>query len=365
MSDCLICFCPIEENEQSYGCSNDKCVTQICEDCLVNYINHSFDKKLIPKCINDNCKSYYTISCLKNLSNDNKKKYYNCCLKFFIDEKGDDVKNDLEEKVIIERLRKEKIKFIKDRFPKAIALVVDSTFTNKLNKLEKAKKKKIQDEISKSKRLCMNLFCNGHLNDDFICMTCSTEFCKTCEVKLTKNHKCDTNVIDSLNMIKNMVKCPNCYLPIEKSQGCNFMTCANCNTNFCYSDGTVSAAGNHGQNTAVVLHEKYRLTDIYHGDNQEIINFLLMISNYEPKDPTYKQITSLLKKYYCKSDDNDDVYAYGLSRELDKYVKQSNIKKKYFQIINNIEELLKDPDNTDIICITHLTKINDLCKTLK
>lgn len=356
--DCLICFCPIED--KSYECSNPKCVTRICDECFGVYLGHAVDKNLIPKCINNKCQSYYTLSCLNGLDKEHMKKYNESCLNYFVSKDGDKVKNKLEEDLIVKRLREEKIKYIKDRFPKAIALVVENTFDAKMKKLDKQKKEKIKEDIEKSKRLCMNLFCDGHLDEELKCMICSSRFCGDCEKKISNdNHRCDKNDIDSVNHIRNMIKCPKCNLPIEKSQGCNFMTCANCDTNFDYVNGHVTSAGNHGQNTSIRTTDKYKLTNIYEGDDQEVIDLLLNIESLEPSKPTYQPFISVLTKYYKKKD--NDTYDYGkkLAKELDIFTIDTEKSKKYYQIINEINILLKD--NIDI---DKLQQIDEMCRNL-
>jgi hypothetical protein len=42
-------------------------------------------------------------------------------------------------------------------------------------------------------------------------------------------------------------------LAIEKSDGCQFMTCAVCQQNFSYTTGEATTAGNHGKSLPVVL----------------------------------------------------------------------------------------------------------------
>ena len=76
-----------------------------------------------------------------------------------------------------------------------------------------------------------------------ICETCHLYYCIKCYTLLEnfkneenfepKNHVCDPNSLEDIEMIKKLYKpCPCCLSSIEHLEGCNQMWCTNCNTAF-------------------------------------------------------------------------------------------------------------------------------------
>ncbi|KAG8997881.1 hypothetical protein FRB90_012420 [Tulasnella sp. 427] len=73
---------------------------------------------------------------------------------------------------------------------------------------------------------------------------CDYIWCKAClqpvETKRPEDHSCD-GMLELARLIqsRHWRRCPGCQTPIERSEGCNHMTCTvpSCNTNFCYVDG--------------------------------------------------------------------------------------------------------------------------------
>ena len=101
----------------------------------------------------------------------------------------------------------------------------------------------------------MNLYCNGFLDEKLVCMTCHTSFCLQCEKLLTSDHKCRPEDIESISVIKDMIHCPQCQLPVFKDVGCDSITCSNCGQLFKYSTGE---KGGHGSINAPIKLETKR-----------------------------------------------------------------------------------------------------------
>jgi uncharacterized Zn finger protein (UPF0148 family) len=77
---------------------------------------------------------------------------------------------------------------------------------------------------------------------------CDVKYCIKCEEPFgDPNHKCNKDVLESINMIEEHVKCPVCKIPVSKIEGCNNMTCAICQTNFCYRTGDIIIPGSHSK----------------------------------------------------------------------------------------------------------------------
>lgn len=76
--------------------------------------------------------------------------------------------------------------------------------------------------------------CRGYISNKGECGSCKKEVCIKCREPLSdKKHKCDPNVLASLEMIEQQSKpCPKCKVGIEKSHGCAHMFCTFCRTHF-------------------------------------------------------------------------------------------------------------------------------------
>ena len=61
-----------------------------------------------------------------------------------------------------------------------------------------------------ARRFCMNISCDGFLNEDLTCLTCLHQFCSHCEKQLDEGHICKQEDIDSVDVIRSCVKCPTC-----------------------------------------------------------------------------------------------------------------------------------------------------------
>jgi hypothetical protein len=122
-----------------------------------------------------------------------------------------------------------------------------------------------------------------------VCGMCSQKYCVSCQ-EMTKgkgiqNHKCDQTIIDNLRDLKeNTKKCPSCYTPIIKSEGCNDMRCTNCGVRFDWVTLTVQVTNsNPYKNTDLILpagnhHINQELID---NPNPDIISVLW------DRDPNY------------------------------------------------------------------------------
>jgi len=84
---------------------------------------------------------------------------------------------------------------------------------------------------------CENVVQIKDFNNPFIKCQCGQEFCFKCNNEWHPDMKCE-DFIDK--MYKNYIKkaevrfCPNCHALIEKNDGCNHMTCIQCNFQFCW-----------------------------------------------------------------------------------------------------------------------------------
>jgi len=84
--------------------------------------------------------------------------------------------------------------------------------------------------------------CRGFLSTAWKCGICETWICKDCHVKKEEkddaNHVCDKEAVETAKMIAMETKpCPNCAVPIYKTEGCDQLWCTLCHTPFSWATG--------------------------------------------------------------------------------------------------------------------------------
>lgn len=336
-TDCLICFCPIEGSV--YSCGDPLCTSQTCLECTEMLISYSHDNQVIPKCPAEKCNSYYLITGLRGISAEIIQSYHQACLDYMLKDKGEKVQKKMEQNLILERLRKERMKFIQDHYPPAIAYVAALAFNTKIRRLEKQRSRKIADKMNASHRICMNLYCNGHLDENLICLTCSSEFCQKCEKIKKADHRCRQEDIESIEMISQMIHCPECQLPVHKDVGCDSITCSNCNTRFHYSTGE---RGGHGSSNAKIkVDERRKLSFIYRDQlkDEAILQLLLDIEGHEPTMLTDTAINNSIKFFYETK--NSKIAGRQLAKKIDTYFKNKYHHRIYQHILGDVENMLQ------------------------
>jgi len=293
---CTICY---SNENYTLKCADKFCTTRICEDCFKVYLGHCLSEKSLVKCLNPYCKAYIVSSSFK-LRNDYYELYKKVLVTAFMHSQGPEVKDKMIIKKMITDLRTERKKFIKE-FPKAIELIIDVALSRKLNLINKQNKQFIDGLVGSANRGCMVSHCNGKLNADFVCLKCSTKFCIKCEKIQKENHKCSLADIESLKLISQLPTCPKCKLPIEKSEGCNHMTCASCQTSFDLTTGELTSHGSSNVIIGPLKTGKFKF-DFKQKYDPEIAKKLFMIENYEPKEPSILMLNNVIKKLLEKQD---------------------------------------------------------------
>ena len=362
--ECLICLSDIENGDRKITCGNPFCTAIICIECMEILIDFSHRDRSMPNCKNKSCQGYYLLEDISNVIEKNILIKYKECYFYDLEKnKETEIKKVLENEEIIKKLREERKIFIDTHFPPAIVKVANIVLKTKLKKIEKQLSNRIKEQLKKAHRICMNAFCDGHLDSDFVCMICSTRFCKECEKELKDDHICDVSDVKSRRFIEDMIKCPNCGIPVEKSDGCNDMTCAHCNTNFRYEDGTKGGGGNHGKNIQIMTKNKILFSNIYKDylENNSLIDLMIYIEQKEPSKPTQISLIAALKKYYkLKNKDLSIFLKLKVPEEFNKYIKQVYRLKEYHNYMSNIEKLLqqKKLKRSDLLLIKN--KIDNL-----
>jgi hypothetical protein len=293
---CIICYC----NENfTLKCADKYCNTRICEECFETYLTHCLSEKSLVKCLNNHCKSYIISDSFKK-GNNYHELYKKVLLAAFMHSQGAEVKDKINVSKLVGDLRKQRKQFIKT-FPKAIELVIDIALNKKLNNIGKHNKLYVQNLVTKSNRMCMNSHCNGKMNQEFECLKCATKFCKECEKILKENHTCTKEDLDSLKLISEIPKCPKCHIAIERSEGCNGMTCASCQTTFDYSTGQAS---DHGSHNVIISKPKTKFKfDFKQLYPEEISKRLFIIENNEPTEPSIIMLNNVIQKLLIQQEE--------------------------------------------------------------
>lgn len=345
---CSICFCPFNDGEYTYSCANPACAARCCIECIASLISFSEKSSLLPTCPSTNCNAIFILSGLQNLNLGIIKLYESACFSFFCKEQSDNIKKRIAEQQIVNKIRDERLKFIEKSFPKSITLVANLTFKDKLKQLDKQKTAIVNLKIRNSSKACLIGVCGGFLDPDFVCMNCSTPFCKYCEKKLTANHKCNQEDLDSVNLVNNMIKCPGCKLPVFKNEGCDSITCSNCQTNFSYSTGKEGGHGSSNAKINVEISKKIKLSTEY--ENIIPKNCLLLILKIEALEPPFKSKDILLipiKTYIQKGENTKATCAKELAKKLDIYTKSKYRKLLYQKCLVEVSNLLENKELND------------------
>ena len=346
---CIICFSPFDNGQIRYTCVRKDCNEVICQECLFSLITYSEESNILPKCPSDKCKGIYTLSDIKGIPKDYIKLYESACFKFIMKDQGDNVKRRIQEKKVLSDIRDDRLKYLEKEYPKAISLVAKIAFKNKLRALDKQKSKLISAQINKANRSCINIACNGYLDRNFICMTCETEFCGNCERKINNNHKCKQEDIDSINIIKNMIKCPGCNLPVFKNEGCDSITCSNCSTNFKYSTGQVGGHGSYNAKlpSIIKIGTKEKLSNIFDDKlDKECLGLLLKLESFTPAAKSKEIILTPLKSYFIEP---NATIASKISLKIDEYYNYMARHRQVNNYLNKFEEMILHNEDMSIL----------------
>lgn len=341
--ECTVCFEPIltlaNGGITGVRCKRRTCTTAMCVPCVTEYLDVALSEKRVPKCP---CGTFYLLS---DLPPGLGPKYGQCCLADLVSQHGDTVRKKWEVQNVLVTLRQARLTFLTQRFPAAITYTAQVIMPHKLRALDKQIVDKAKETVISNKRVCMNLTCNGPLDENLTCMTCQTLFCGDCEKVKRPGvpHACNPDDVASVQAIRQFVKCPHCNLPIQRSMGCDFMTCANCNKHFNYQNGTATEYGNHGQNTEIrpqTTDGGRRLFSVVHADLVQelgLINQILRFEAAAPKVVDTTVLTNVLMLYYKNNQISTPEIELELARAFEKYMVSAHIQNRYQRAASELE----------------------------
>lgn len=335
-STCIICFSEIG----NITCMS--CDKKMCDDCLKQFINLSFKEKKHVECW---CGETLPYSEVLKISDDNAIKMYETLLfNFFNDKNYEQINKKNNKNLIIEKMRNEKRDFYKSFLDGALIKVIEYAYQQKLKSLDK---RNISFVETVSMKRCFRELCKGKMQEkekDYNCLLCTVVFCKDCEKEKNENHTCNEDDIKSLQLIKEATNCPNCRVPVEKSYGCNIMTCTACKTNFLYTTGEkIRSGNNHNKNFTLKKSQplSVELAGVY---DDIVISLLTRIEAKYPRIMDEKNLYNVKDvKKFCKL--------------YEKIRKNFYKRKHYFSIM---EEIQKNKKNLSSEMLTkYLESIKD------
>ncbi|CAH6419876.1 Hypothetical protein HVR_LOCUS955 [uncultured virus] len=264
--------------------------------------------------------------------------YSRCCFNEMLGKHEDTARKTVEIKNNIETLRRLRQTFINERFPAAIAYTASVIMPHKLRRLNKQVTEKIREETMNTHRTCMNLTCNGSLNEHLVCLSCDTTFCIDCEKRRDVNHVCNPADVESVRAIREMIHCPKCHLPIIRSEGCRNMTCANCGQHFLYDTGEAGGYGGHV--TQIEAPKDRAFLSVMHHQVLAELGLITLISEIEvlePKTTDDKVLTNVLINYYKNNQVTTPQLELELANAFEKHIVRIQTNKRYHQALSEIE----------------------------
>lgn len=297
-NSCVICGDDEIKEGETISCFNDSCDCIMCTECTTNYLQLCKNERKVPSCVNTGCTGEILVSSLtKKIDIELYHQLLFDYVKVFY---SNETSETVSKNVLLKRLKQDRLDFVEKSFPLAIKQVIKIAFKRQLIGI---KNKQLSEAVRELNLKCFNLFCDGKLDSEYNCVYCNTTFCNECEVALSVNtkvpHTCKTEDIESLKFVSSLIKCPKCRLPIQRSYGCNQMTCTSCQTHFDYSTGKVI---NYGNNHNDPFHFKIKksIATTYLEDravpDHTIYTFL---KNFEDSKPSFNIksfITALVSK---------------------------------------------------------------------
>ena len=97
---------------------------------------------------------------------------------------------------------------------------------------------------------CADSDCNGFVSSAWKCATCDKHTCAHCrELKNNRDdphHVCNPDTVASVALLKADTKpCPNCKIPVHKTEGCDQMFCTQCKRLWSWNTGKFETRGHN------------------------------------------------------------------------------------------------------------------------
>jgi hypothetical protein len=279
--DCVICYC--ESEGSSFTCADPSCTAKVCGDCIQRYVEFAFKEHVLPSCPSTRCKSHFLYRDIKRLSKEVAKMYEDSCVTYLEIHLNEEIVKTDKARMFVNEHRKERAAFFQT-IPVAVHELITIALSSKMKKIESAQKKRQLQMTNDSFKRCCHILCDGLLNNHFECGKCGTSFCSECEQEKKDGHACRQEDIDSVRFVNSLVQCPQCKLRVIRSYGCNFITCSHCKTNFDYTNGRRTLAGNH-HDADLTLRDSTNVSHVigqYYTNDDTTMELLVKLEEKEP-----------------------------------------------------------------------------------
>ena len=335
--ECIICY---ENVDRCFvKCS---CNTCVCDSCMKDYMeNTSKEINKLPTCPlcysefignmfnNSNLLNEYIKNLLRYLKNNPS----------FISLLNTKIKNER----IIAFLRDSKQKY-DDLFPKAILEMfrIIPSLKLKYEAALKINQDRIRDKILETvtKKKCYSGICNtGYLYVNYdgkeTCNACNLIFCDICDKEYMHNHQCKREDIDSVAFLKTIAQCPTCNTSIEKTEGCDYMTCLVCKTKFNLLTGELTGTGSYNVQFDRKKYKYNLITELNGKYSKDILNIIRNFENQTINDYVINDL-SIINKPIEEIDNNELMNFF---YEYSNYRFSCKIKKEYSMRLLKIRQL--------------------------
>jgi len=248
---CTICFDPFNASTRKpIRCPIDSCAKTACRTCYQTFL--CGDDVSVPKCMF--CATQFTHSQLQHIG----------LTKSFL--LGDFAKHQqdvlfAQEQAMLpaaqaavahDRLIKnidDQIKDVSSQIKQLTALKLDLLRT----KRQLQRQGPGQDHADQADTFihrCADSGCNGFVSSAWKCATCDKYTCPHCrELKTERDdplHVCNPDSVASVALLKNDTKpCPNCKVPVHKTEGCDQMFCTQCKRLWSWNTGKFETRGHN------------------------------------------------------------------------------------------------------------------------
>lgn len=233
-----------------YSVADKDCTLAMCPPCLDEYLGVCHSGRALPRC--PSCRAL--LQCTKSVRH--------ACHQWLVEFGHDTLwQTAVDYRALIQKVVASRNHYLVENFPRAVSRLALVMFPDKLKKIGREQKQRLLHIVERnSASSCIMAGCFGTmLADDKTgrqrCLACSNEQCPRClEVWANSEHRCNDAVLQSVDEIRKMRACPSCGVAIERSEGCNSMTCAQCGCRFLYDSGLVGGHGSHNHSVVDLHH---------------------------------------------------------------------------------------------------------------
>ena len=247
VSTCSICFEGLNaSNHRPICCPFDSCAKTACRSCYQTFL--CGDDVSVPKCMF--CSTQFTHSQLQHLG----------LTKTFLAGEFAKHQQDIlfaQEQAMLPAAQAavahdKLVKNIDDQIRdihaqiKALTALKDDLVQTKRQLQRHDPSTADADAVHQFIHRCADSDCNGFVSSAWKCATCDKHTCAHCRELKTNDHVCNPDSVASVALLKADTKpCPNCKIPVHKTEGCDQMFCTQCKRLWSWNTGKFETRGHN------------------------------------------------------------------------------------------------------------------------